>query len=154
LEEVLNIWSSKLTGTDDLYRGGFVSFKTKLNISINLGLPSDLSKTLDVVNSIRNRFSHRKGYSIEDSEISSLQRKVDDCIQIDNFRSCADFEITGSGTDQDGKRAPILHKWTDSSNRIRFLIAFIILMLKITRWMQVEFQSRGIAYTILDMESS
>ncbi len=28
LEEVLNIWSSKLTDTEDLFKGGFVSFKT------------------------------------------------------------------------------------------------------------------------------
>lgn len=47
LEEFLNIWSSMVTSTDDLYAGGFVNFKTKLNIARNLGLSEDIYRTLE-----------------------------------------------------------------------------------------------------------
>jgi len=60
LEEVLNLWASKLTGTTDLYAGTFVPFKTKLVIAKNLGMNSGIYSVLDKINEIRNRFSHRK----------------------------------------------------------------------------------------------
>jgi len=149
LEEILNVWSSKLTSTEDLYRGGFVPFKTKLIISRNLGLDDSLFEILDRVNDLRNRFSHRKGYVLEYSAIDALRKLVDAFASHIGLTPCETFQASVSGTDQAGRRVDTDYTWASAVNRIKFVIVFIVLMLKITHWIQEEFQKRGIQYTIV-----
>ena len=153
LEEVLNLWSGKLTGTEDLYAGGFVPFRTKLIISRNLGLPDDLFIVLDKINEIRNRFSHKKGYVLEGSQVDALRKKVDPLVPEAKLLPCEEFHAHVGGKDAEGNQVEKIYKWGDGENRIRFVIVFVILMLKITHWMQQEFHQRGIQYTIVKMGS-
>ena len=149
LEEVLNLWSSKLTGTDDLYVGTFVPFKTKLVISRNLGLQQELFDVLNKINETRNRFSHKKGYVLETSFIGSLRKKVDAVVPEAKLLPCDQFQTYVSGKDMAGRDAENIYTWQDGENRIRFVIIFVVLMLKITHWMQTEFRTRGIQYVIV-----
>lgn len=153
LEEVLNLWSSKITTTEDLYAGIFVSFKTKLVISRNLGISEELFSVLDKVNDIRNKFSHRKGYQLEKSQIESLKIKVDEIVESAKIQKCETFHVFVGGTDEDGNPKEITYTWKESNNRIKFVLVFVILMLKLTYWIQNEFINRDIKYTIAPIGS-
>lgn len=148
IEEILNLWCSKITSTEDLYANAFVPFKTKLNISRNLGMNSEIFEVVEKINSIRNRFSHRKGYVLEDSIIDSIKTKVDQLEPAADIQNCESFEAYVSGRDQNGERQDITYRWAESDNRIKFVLIFVILMLKLTRWLQLEFTAREIDYTI------
>ena len=76
LEEFLNIWCSRLTGTEDLFAGTFVPFKTKLVVARNLGLSSQYDEILDKFNELRNRYSHRRKYALQLSSLVVLKDKV------------------------------------------------------------------------------
>lgn len=102
LEEVLNLWSSKLTKTNDLYAGALVPFKTKLVASKNLGLSEEIFRVLDKINDVRNRFSHRKGYELEVSVIEPLKKRVDEIIPSAKVQKCETFHVFVSGKDQEG----------------------------------------------------
>lgn len=149
LEEVLNLWSSKLTQTADLYAGAFVPFKTKLVVSKNLGLSEELYRVLDKINEVRNRFSHRKGYELEDSVIESLKTRVNEIVPSAEVQKCETFHVFVGGKDQDGNPKEITYTWESSGNRVKFVLIFVILMLKLTQWIQEEFINRGINYTII-----
>ncbi|CEP34355.1 MULTISPECIES: hypothetical protein [unclassified Halomonas] len=154
LEEVLNLWSSKVTNTEDLYAGIFVSFKTKLVVSRNLGISEELFTVLDKVNDIRNKFSHRKGYQLEKSQIESLKNRVDDVVESAKVQKCETFHVFVGGKDENGNPKEITYTWENSDNRVKFALVFVILMLKLTHWIQSEFNSRGITYTIVSTENS
>lgn len=156
LEEVLNLWANKITGVDDLYAGAFVPFKTKIAISRNLGMNDDVYSVLDKINDIRNRFSHRKGHELEYSALESLANRVDaiDAPEDLNLQDSKKFHLFMGGKDQDGSPAERTYTWETGDNRIRFVIVFVILMLKLTHWIQVEFNARGVSYTIVSAESS
>ena len=154
LEEVLNLWSSKITSTDDLFSGIFVPFKTKLVICKNMCLDEELFDVLDKINNIRNRFSHRKGYKIELSSIDSLKNKVNSIVPSAKIQDCETFHIFLGGKDQNGNPGEKKYTWEDSDNRLKFVLIFVILMLKITYWMQIEFNNRGIDYTIRSIDHS
>ncbi|TAA43459.1 hypothetical protein [Pseudoxanthomonas winnipegensis] len=149
LEEFLNIWASKLTGTEDLFAGGFVSFKTKLSIARNLGLAHDLYRALDKYNDIRNKYSHRRKYQADGQIVSSLSGVVDAAVPNLKMVSCSAFEIQSSGLDQNGVRHEMNYAWPDCDNGKKFLIILVVLVLKLTHWMQVAFQERGISYTLI-----
>ncbi|MCF5189565.1 hypothetical protein [Pseudomonas simiae] len=148
LEEYLNLWSGKTTGTEDLYAGSFVPFKTKLVISKNLGMPDELYSIIDKINEIRNRFSHRKGHVLEKSMLDALKKKIDSVVPAAQIQNCDEFQVYASGIDQHGKPASITHSWKGADSRIRFLIIFVIFMLKFTYWIQDAFNVRGIPYEI------
>ncbi|QVK30979.1 hypothetical protein [Pseudomonas syringae] len=148
LEEFLNLWSSKVTNTEDLYNGTFIPFKTKLVISRNLGMSDDIFMVADRINDVRNRFSHRKGHILEKSTIDALRTKVDDLETNVPMLKCNDFKLFISGKDQYGNPAELTHTWGEADNRIRFLIVFLSFMLKFTHWITGEFVMRGIAYEI------
>jgi hypothetical protein len=154
LEEVLNIWSSKITNTEDLYAGIFVSFKTKLVVSKNLGISEEIFSVLDKVNDIRNKFSHRKGYQLENSQIESLKTKVNGITSSALMQNCETFHVFVGGKDEHGNPKEITYTWDSSDNRVKFVLIFVILMLKITHWIQGEFISRGIEYTIISTDNS
>lgn len=154
LEEVLNLWSSKVTNTEDLYAGIFVSFKTKLVVSKNLGLSEELFTVLDRVNEIRNKFSHRKGYQLEKSQIESLKNRIDDVVESARVQKCGTFHVFVGGKDENGNLKEITYTWEESDNRVKFVLVFVILMLKLTHWIQNEFISRGINYSIVSTEKS
>lgn len=154
LEEVLNLWSSKVTNTDDLYAGIFVSFKTKLVVSKNLGMSEEIFTVLDKVNDIRNKFSHRKGYQLEKSQITSLKNYVDDVVKSAMIRKCEAFHVFVGGKDENGKPKETTYTWENSDNRVKFVLVFVVLMLKLTYWIQNEFIDRSIAYTIISTENS
>jgi hypothetical protein len=154
LEEVLNLWSSKLTKTEDLYAGTFVPFKTKLVISKNLGIPDDIFSILDKINEIRNKFSHRKGYELEKSMIEALKNKINNAVKTETIQDCETFHVFVGGKDQAGNPTEVTYTWESSNNRIKFVLLFVILMLKLTQWIQGEFQERGIEYNIISMQHS
>ena len=76
MEEFLNIWAARVTGTEDLFEGAFVPFKTKLAICQNLGFDARFAKMLDKLNEIRNRYSHRRKYQLEESKLNALRDAV------------------------------------------------------------------------------
>lgn len=154
LEEFLNLWCSKLTNTEDLYSGTFVPFKTKLVISKNLGMSGEIFIVADRINEVRNRFSHRKGHTLEKSTIDALRIKVDDLEVNVSMLKCNDFKLFISGKDQHGAAAEFTHTWEKSGNRIRFLIVFLSFMLKFTHWIMGEFGKRGIGYEIETITAS
>lgn len=149
LEEVLNLWTSKTTGTEDLFSGTFVPFKTKLVISKNLGLADDFYRVLDKVNDIRNKFSHRKGYALEKSYIDSLANLVDAIPSDELMGNSKEFQLYVSGKDSLGNVCETVHKWNDCDVRRQFVIVFVLLMLKFTVWIQKEFVSKNIEFTII-----
>lgn len=156
LEEVLNLWGNKLTGVEDLYAGAFFSFKIKMEISRNLGLNDDIYAVLDKVNVIRNDFSHRKEKKLEYSALESLASRVDaiDVPETLNLQDARKFHLFIGGKDQDGTPTECTYTWDTGDNRTRFVIVFMTLMLKLTHWIQVEFDARHIPYTIISADIS
>jgi hypothetical protein len=104
LEEFLNIWTSKVTGTEDLFAGCFVPFKTKLSISKNLGLPNDFFVALNKFNDIRNKYSHRRQFNADLQAINSISMKVDSISSDVKLNKCDQFHIELSGLDASGTR--------------------------------------------------
>lgn len=150
LEEILNLYSSKLTNTEDLFEGPFISFKNKLHICKNLGLHEEVFETFDKINNIRNRFSHRKGYALQNSETNALKDRINKIIESAKVQNCEDFHVFTSGKDQNGNTKEIRYTWENSDNRIKFVLLFVILLLKVTYWIQEEFNNRGIKYKIIE----
>lgn len=148
LEEFLNLWSRKLTGTEDMYNKGFVPFRTKLSKSKDLGMPDDIYVVMDKINEIRNRFSHRKGYALEGSMVDALKKKIDAIESTAQILRCEDLSVYAGGKDQHGNSMTITHSWVGADNRIRFLIVFMAFMLKFTLWIQEAFTAHGITFEI------
>lgn len=153
LEEFLHLWIDKRSNTTDMFKNVFVPFKAKLGISRNLGLKKDYYDALDHVNNIRNRFGHRKGYEFTLSELESLADKIDKIPNTEGMREikeCRGFTATSSGIDQHhNKRVQKTVDYHSSNNQMKFLIVFIVLMLKLSGWLQKEFESRNIGFTVI-----
>lgn len=149
LEEALNLWANKVTNCTDLFGGSFVPFKTKLTIAKNLGFDSDLTKILDRINEIRNRFSHRRGYEMDTQSIESIKDKVNAITEPKSLLRCEEFSAFISGRDSDGQVKEIAYTYKEGDNRVKFLITFVMLMLKLSWWMQKDFQRRGIRFIII-----
>jgi len=150
LEEFLNLWIDKRTSTEDIFNGAFISFKSKLKVSRNLGLNKLHFAVLSHINDIRNRFGHRKGYVMEKSEIEALANKIDAISEPEKMVPCRNFSAYLSGKDQNGNQKDVEHKYEDSDLRMRFIILFVAFMLKLSWWLQSEFNARNIKYTIID----
>jgi hypothetical protein len=154
LEEFLNIWSSRVTRTDDLFEGTFVPFKTKLTICQNLGLDGAFAAVIDKVNDIRNRYTHRRKYKIEENALLSLRDKITALPSEQELLPCEKFEIYLDGVDQTGQRKQISYSWQTADTKKRLAIIQIILVLKLVQWMQKEFNARGIAYNLVVFPAS
>ncbi len=150
LEEFLHLWIDKITSTDDMFSGVFVPFKSKLQISRNLGLSQDHFKVLDKINEIRNRFGHRKGYEMEASTLDSLAERIDKIPEPEKMLPAREFEVYFSGKDQNGNLLSKTFRYSESDCRMKFIILFVIYMLKLSWWLQTEFDSRNIEYTIIE----
>jgi hypothetical protein len=151
LEEFLNIWAAKLTRTDDLFEGGFVPFKTKLFICKNLGLDSSFADVLDRVNTIRNRYSHRRKYKVEEKTVNGLKDAVDALRSEKALLPCEKFELYLEGKDASGQRKQITYTWASADAKKRLALIQVILVLKLIQWMQGAFNARGIQYTLVAM---
>ena len=150
LEEFLNIWTAKITGTEDLFAGvSFVPFKTKLVVSKNLGLDVHFVEVLDKFNEIRNRYSHRRKYSIEGSLLDSIKSKIDSIPSPTEMLPCDKFGISLSGVDPQGNQKEISYTWDTADAKKRIVIMFAALVLKLIQWMQSEFNNRGIKYKLV-----
>ena len=149
LEEFLNIWSSRVTKTADLFDGTFVPFKTKLTICQNLGFNAAFATVIDKVNDIRNRYSHRRKYQIEENALISLRDKITALPSVQELLPCEKFEIYLDGVDQMGQRKQLSYSWQTADTKKRLAIIQVILVLKLVQWMQKEFNSRGIAYNLV-----
>lgn len=148
MEEFINIWCSKITGLDDLFKGmDFVPFKTKLQIARNLGLNEDFYRSLDKLNGIRNKYSHRLKFEVGNSDVESLASLIDNCDVGSLFSKCSEFTVASSGLGQDGGRVSETHSWA-SDNKKRLFIMCVTLTTKLTFWMQEQFNGRGISYTL------
>ncbi|MEY4593148.1 MAG: hypothetical protein RIR18_2043 [Pseudomonadota bacterium] len=149
LEEFLNIWARRITSTEDLFDGGFIPFKTKLFICKNLGLASAFVGVFDQVNTIRNRYSHRRKYILEESRLLSLRDAVNALPSQQPLAPCEKFEIHLGGEDASGGRQQITHNWATADTKKRLALIQVILVLKIVQWMQQEFNARGIKYNLV-----
>lgn len=149
LEEFLNIWAARVTATEDLFEGGFVSFKTKLFICKNLGFAPEYADVIDRVNTIRNRYSHRRKYKLEESGLVCLRDAVDALHSPEAFLPCEKFEIYLEGQDASGIRRQLTYTWTTADTKKRMALIQVLLVLKLVRWMQQEFNARGIKYNLV-----
>lgn len=149
LEEFLNIWAARVTKTEDLFEGIFVQFKTKLVVCRNLGLDISYFDVLDKFNDIRNRYSHRRKYKLEENALTALRDRVD-ALQSDQILlPCEKFEISLQGTDGTGQRKEIAYTWATADTKKRLATIQVVLVLKFVQWMQREFNNRGIKYTLV-----
>ena len=149
LEEFLNIWASRNTKTEDLFDGTFVQFKTKLVICRNLGLDAAFTDVIDKVNDIRNRYSHRRKYRLEENALNSLRDRVNALPAEPKLLPCEKFAIYLEGTDQTGQRKQVSYTWATADTKKRLAVIQVILVLKLVQWMQKEFNTRGIAYNLV-----
>jgi hypothetical protein len=149
LEEFLNIWASRVTATEDLFEGGFVPFKTKLFICKNLGFAPEFAEVLDRVNTIRNRYSHRRKYQLEESGLVSLRDAVNALPSQKPFVPCEKFEIYLEGQDAKGARKKLTYTWATADTKKRIALVQVILVLKLVQWMQQEFDARGMKYNLV-----
>ncbi|MCK9389126.1 MAG: hypothetical protein M0Q22_12155 [Sulfuritalea sp.] len=148
LEEFLNIWAARITQTEDLFDGTFVPFKTKLAISRNIGLDSGYADALHRINEIRNRYSHRRKYMLEESSLLAVRDQVDALECGTPVLQCEQFQLWMEGYDQTGQRQKIALTWATSDTKKRLAMVQVVLVLKLARWMQAEFNRRGIAYDL------
>jgi hypothetical protein len=149
MEEFLNIWAARVTSTEDLFEGIFVSFKTKLAICQNLGFDARFAKVLDKLNDIRNRYSHRRKYQLEESKLNSLRDAVDALPSPNPTQPCSEFEIWLEGTDISGARRQMTYTWATADVKKRMTIVQVITVLKLVQWMQDAFNSRGVKYDLI-----
>ena len=150
LEDFINIWCSKITGTEDLFDGPLIAFKAKLNISKNLGLDKQFYDVLDKFNTIRNRYSHRRQYLLEESSLDSLCTSIDMLPPTEKILSCQKFSIFISGTNTStGEKVQQEYQYKEADLNKKIIIIFIVLVMKLLIWMQSEFVRRGISYTII-----
>jgi hypothetical protein len=149
LEEFLNIWCSRITGTDDLFAGTFVPFKTKLVVARNLGLAPEYEDILDRFNEVRNRYSHKRKYALEQSKLDSLKDKVNALHSEPPMLPCEQYHIFAQGKDQFGRSQEIRHEWSSTDTKKRVLLVVVQLVLKFVQWMQAEFSRRGIRYSLV-----
>jgi hypothetical protein len=151
LEEFLNIWCSRLTGTDDLFAGplAFVPFKTKLVVPRNLGLSSECDEILDKFNEVRNRYSRRRNYAFEQSTLDVLKHKVNALASEPPLLPCEDFQLFAQGTDQHGLLQEMRYEWSTHDMKKRVLLVFVQLVMKLVQWMQAEFTRRGVTYNLV-----
>ncbi|MDR6641173.1 hypothetical protein J2X57_000367 [Luteibacter sp. 1214] len=148
MEEFINIWCAKTTAVDDLFAGiDFVPFKTKLAIAHNLGLPDAGRKALDKINTIRNRYSHRLKFEASAGDIESLMTLIDNAFPETNVNKCSQSVISSEGSDAMGRRATQRHEWSSGASK-QFFLMCVTLTMKLTIWIQNEFKTRGIAYTL------
>ena len=149
LEEFLNIWCSRVTKTDDLFDGTFVPFKTKLVVARNLGLSAEYEVILDKFNEVRNRYSHRRKYTLETSKLDAIRIKVNALSCEPPLLPCEEYHIFADGTDHFGQRREVVHKWPTTDTKKRVLLVFVQLVMKFVQWMQLEFKTRGIQYELV-----
>lgn len=150
LEDFLNIWCAKVTGSEDLFKGPFVGFNSKLSIAKNLGLNEKLCEVLDRFNKIRNKYSHDRKYTLEQSRLDALIGFVDELPLSENILPCRDFSIYIGGIYTiTGERIEKNYKYEDADLNKKIIIVFIVIVLKLLSWMQSEFERKGINYTII-----
>ncbi|MDE1889409.1 MAG: hypothetical protein KGI30_04045, partial [Planctomycetota bacterium] len=63
--------------------------------------------------------------------------------------SCKEMCIFLSGKDEKGSIKNVEYHYSEADSRIRFVIIFVTYMLKLSWWLQSEFNKRGIKYTII-----
>ncbi|EGJ11269.1 hypothetical protein [Rubrivivax benzoatilyticus] len=149
LEEFLNIWAARVTSTEDLFEGGFVPFKTKLFICKNLGFAPEFCDVFDRVNTIRNRYSHRRNYKLEESGLAGLRDAVDALPSPQPLLPCEKFEIYLEGHDASGDRKQLTYTWATADTKKRMALVQVILVLKLVQWMQHTFNARCIKYNLV-----
>lgn len=152
LEGLVDAYCGSITNTDDLFSGAFFAFKLKLSVAKNLGLNNEIYVILDKVNDIRNRFSHRKKYSLEDSSVEGLKNRVNSFLGKTNINNCEDFVMIVGGALPNGERHEIHYKWSGSDNRQKFVLCFSVLMIKLVWWVQEDLKSKGIACSFLPIK--
>jgi hypothetical protein len=133
-----------------MFNGVYIPFNSKLQVSRNLGLNKLHFEVLHHINKIRNRFGHRKGYMMEKSEIEALANKIDAITDPEKMLPCREFSAFLSGEDKNGNRKDMEYKYETSDSRMQFIILFVAYMLKLSWWLQSEFNNRNIRYTIID----
>jgi hypothetical protein len=149
MEEFLNIWCNRITGTEDLFEGTFVPFKTKLIIAKNLGLAPEYEDILDRFNEVRNRYSHKRKYALEQSRLDALKNKVNALQSDPPMLPCEQYHIYAQGRDQFGRPHELRHEWSTTDTKKRVLLVVIQLVMKFVQWMQIEFNRRGIQYNLI-----
>ncbi|MAE39893.1 MAG: hypothetical protein CML07_03025 [Psychrobacter sp.] len=152
LEDLISLYCSKLTNVDDLFTGIFVPFKTKLVIAKNMGLNGDAYKILNKINDIRNKFSHRRRHKLESSQLEELKNQVNSFISQSEITRCEEFNLSVTGKGQNGEPGTRVYKWASAEHRIKFIILFMNLMVRLVWWIQSDLKSKNIDYSILPIK--
>jgi len=145
MEEILNIWITKITGVD-VFGDVFVPFKNKLSIAENVGLANEFVEFLDRFNNMRNKYSHRRKYRVESSQLDSLCKRVDKLPSLIKSSTCEEFSIHISATTPAGTEENTVWTWHDSEPFKKIFILFLNFVFKCVDWMQAEFSKRGIQF--------
>lgn len=150
LEEFLNIWCDRVTGTNRLFGETFVPFKKKLAIAQDLGFAAEYADIFDKFNEIRNSYSHKRKYARERETLNLIKDKVNALSApmppCEGPSICEAPNISDEETDQFGQAQKIQSEWASSDIKKKLLLVFIPLVMKLTQWMQIEFARRGIEY--------
>ena len=119
LEEFLNVWAAKITATPDLFAGGFISFKNKLQICQNLGLEFKFCKIAESINEMRNGYSHRRKYELQPSKLNAMAAQIDGLPSKTDIGRCKNFEIALAGTSPDGQPQTWEYTWATADSEIK-----------------------------------
>lgn len=144
LEEFLNIWCNRVTGTNRLFGETFVPFKKKLAIAQDLGFAAEYADIFDKFNEIRNSYSHKRKYARERETLNLIKDKVNALsAPMPPYEAPS---ISDEETDRFGQAQKIQSEWASSDIKKKLLLVFIPLVMKLTQWMQIEFARRGIEH--------
>ena len=149
-EEFLNLWCKKTTSCDALFDRCFVPYKTKNQIARNLGLPDQAFSALDYLNDLRNKFSHNHRYVITDGQTEKLRSLVDLFATELKLVNCNEFSIHTHERHESGMLLEVSYSWENSPAEKKVFIVLCVLTMKLTKWIQDAFKSRGVNYQLVD----
>ena len=86
---------------------------------------------------------------MDTQSIESIKDKVNAITEPKSLLRCEEFSAFISGRDSAGQVKEIAYTYKEGDNRVKFLITFVMLMLKLSWWMQKDFQRRGIRFIII-----
>ena len=87
---------------------------------------------------------------MEVSTLDSLAERIDEILEPEKMLPSREFVAYISGKDQNGNRVEREFRYQESDCRMKFIILFVVYMLKLSWWLQTEFNKRNIEYTIID----
>lgn len=146
LEEFLNLWVLKNLGYD-IFGDKFFAFKTKLDISMRVGLRKEFINVLSEINTLRNKLSHRIGFEIKISDLNSIRDKVNRIKTSKEVDDCDTLTLTRV-YHQDNGIESFSMDWNSSDFTNKLIAIIYTLIMKLIIEFQDEFIARDIDYKI------